>query len=956
VVFVAFAVRAAALWAAAGAPLILDELTYTLRALALLDGRGFLGSYQSWVLHDDGSSAPAELPQYPGAWQPPGQTLFMAAVLAVSERSVAAVRWVQVVLGTLSVWLVYALGRAWLDHRHGLVAAWLAALYPDLIAFCHYLWSETLFIFLFLSALWLATRRREPPPAPTAAAAGLLFGLAALTRALVVPFLPLFVAWLVWARPGRRRRALAAGAWITLAAALAMLPWTLRSTLLHGGFVLIDTNGAYNFWRGNGPDAFADRGDPAAPHYAWPFEGVPLAPVMNRPVRRLVAEAREALGSQRPSDLEIVGYARRAAWQEIRSAPGRFAARIRYRLADLWNPTSFLMRHFRIGAYGRVPPAVEGLASAAAALSYLLVMGLAAGGLWCARRCPEVWLVALLALLLSAISALSFGLTRFRLPLMPLAMIPAAAGLLALGARLRPPRAAAAAAAALLLAPGLGACRADPPPRGGPNVLWVLWDTVRADHLSLYGHPRPTTPRLDAWAAGARVFENAVSTAGYTIPSHASLFTGLLPSEHCTHNANERLDDRFETLAELLRAAGYQTFLYSENPNISAEPGRNFAQGFDEVVHPWSPAWLDEALRIVHAKLPDEERSSELRERLAAAHRGERPLTPWNVKAAGEIGERALRAWLASADRERPWFAFLNYMEAHRPTIPPRRYRERLMSADEVAASYGVDRSWVATWEYVFGLREYSRAELELTRKTYDAALLELDDLFGNLLEALAADGHLADTVVILSSDHGEHLGEQHRLDHQYSVHEAVLRVPLVVRDPARFPPGRSASPVVNFDLFPTVLELAGLTAPAGLDSAAQSLLAPQARRARLAEEPAASDIGIEQIRRLHPDWDPTPFRRRLRAFTDEPWKLIWRSDARHSLYDLSADPGETRDLVAERPERARELLAALERFRAPRSRCRVAPSTQAAPEPSPEQRERLRTLGYLEGPEGAGP
>ncbi len=109
-----------------------------------------------------------------------------------------------------------------------------------------------------------------------------------------------------------------------------------------------------------------------------------------------------------------------------------------------------------------------------------------------------------------------------------------------------------------------------PAPPAPPNILWVVWDTVRADHLSLYGYERETTPRLDAWAAGARVFDDVRSVASYTLPSHASMFTGLLPSEHCTHNDHKRLDDRYTTLAELLREAGYQTFLFSSNPHVSA--------------------------------------------------------------------------------------------------------------------------------------------------------------------------------------------------------------------------------------------------------------------------------------------------------------------------------------------------------------------------------------------------
>jgi len=110
-----------------------------------------------------------------------------------------------------------------------------------------------------------------------------------------------------------------------------------------------------------------------------------------------------------------------------------------------------------------------------------------------------------------------------------------------------------------------------------PNVLWILWDTVRADRLSLYGYEKPTTPFLEQWARDALVFEDCLSTANYTVPAHASFFTGLLTSQHGAQNGRLYLDDEFTTIAEVLQSAGYRTYLYSANPHIAAE--ENFDQG-----------------------------------------------------------------------------------------------------------------------------------------------------------------------------------------------------------------------------------------------------------------------------------------------------------------------------------------------------------------------------------------
>src|SRR5262249_54878468 len=152
-----------------------------------------------------------------------------------------------------------------------------------------------------------------------------------------------------------------------------------------------------------------------------------------------------------------------------------------------------------------------------------------------------------------------------------------------------------AVAALGLLAPG---CRSGAGP-ARPNILLIVWDTVRADHLSLYGHSRPTTPRLDAFARSARVFDDCVSVASTTAPAHASMFTGLLPVEHGLANQGPRMGDGFVTLAETLRAVGYRTYLFSENPHLSESSG--LTQGFEVAEYPWSLAYMLEAARIVRA-------------------------------------------------------------------------------------------------------------------------------------------------------------------------------------------------------------------------------------------------------------------------------------------------------------------------------------------------------------------
>ncbi|MFQ5492257.1 MAG: sulfatase-like hydrolase/transferase [Phycisphaerae bacterium] len=479
-------------------------------------------------------------------------------------------------------------------------------------------------------------------------------------------------------------------------------------------------------------------------------------------------------------------------------------------------------------------------------------------------------------------------------------------------------------------------------PVAPPNILWVVWDTVRADHLSLYGYGQPTTPRLGQWARGARVFEDCTSSASSTVPSHAAMFTGLLPSEHGTHADHQFLDDKFHTVAELLRERGYQTYLYSANPHISS--AENFHQGFEVEEHPWDPQYQAQAVRIMQAKVIPQDASSELPAKVRA-----RRLSRWDIKASGELTGQALETWLARRDPGRPFFAFLNYMEAHRPFVPPQRYRQRMMTPEQVQQSYRVDRSWGPMWRYVFGLHQYSQPELAVMAATYDATLAELDDLFADLMASLESKGHLENTVIILTGDHGEHLGEHHLLDHQYSLYQPLIRVPLVVKYAPKFAPGRDPRPVMNFDIFPTILELAGIPMPAGLASKAVSLTAPRADRVRLAEYPAVFKEPFAAVRRTNPQFDSRPWHRLLSAVIKGDYKYIRGTDSRAELYNLRDDRLEARNLLGQRPALDKQMAQALDRARAS---LRLAGAPDApVPEMTEQQRRLLESLGYVNEP-----
>ncbi len=438
-----------------------------------------------------------------------------------------------------------------------------------------------------------------------------------------------------------------------------------------------------------------------------------------------------------------------------------------------------------------------------------------------------------------------------------------------------------------------------------PNVIFIVMDTARADRFGVYGHNLPTTPFLDGWAKNALVFEDCQSVSSTTVPSHASMFTGLLPSAHLTDNVNPTLENERETLAEKLGKNGYRTFLFSANPFISAD--NNFNQGFDVSEHPWSEQHIAKSADIIRSKIDPADKSSELPKKIQSGQ-----VESWAIKACGEVAEGALTSWLDRSQKDKPFFAFINYMEAHRPLLPPRRLREKFMTKAQIMRSYKTDLSWSRMWEYVFGLAEYRKEEEEAISLTYDAAIAELDEILESLLTTLEKRGDLANTLVVITADHGEHLCEHHLLDHQYSVYQPLLEVPMMVWHSSRIKAGRNTDPVSNIDVFPTILDFAKVSRASEPAVYAQSLMQTKPDRVRHSDYFAPPKKPIADVQSVHRGWNPKPFLRRLRAVVDGKYKLIWASDKKHALYDLSIDPGEKHNLFEREPEIATAILSQL--------------------------------------------
>jgi arylsulfatase A-like enzyme len=410
----------------------------------------------------------------------------------------------------------------------------------------------------------------------------------------------------------------------------------------------------------------------------------------------------------------------------------------------------------------------------------------------------------------------------------------------------------------------------EPVPSSRPrNVILISIDTLRADHLSAYGYHRPTTPNLDAFARRGARFERAFSSSGWTVPAHMTMLTGVDPPIHGAHGYPKprRSDRGIPTLAEILRRRGFETAAFTGGGYIAATFG--FNRGFQK--------FISKGRHFTH--------SVDL-----------------------------VRRWVR-ARRDQPFFLFFHGYDVHRPYKPLARYA-RLFS-DGYTGNFRVA-----------ALRSDqprpSEADLRFTISQYDAEIRAVDDLLGELLADLESLGVLDETLVVITSDHGEEFYEHGQIYHAHSLYDELLHVPLIVVGPGVVPAVHKRQ-VGLIDLAPTILGMLGLS---------------QAQKGMQGVDltPVLAGHGEPPERVLFSFLRYSSVAFSLAAARTDDWKLIaWnlegmrtfrlrkkakeylhkmRLDRRENfveLFDLRNDPGETRDVGADHPEGRDRLKAILD-------------------------------------------
>lgn len=438
-------------------------------------------------------------------------------------------------------------------------------------------------------------------------------------------------------------------------------------------------------------------------------------------------------------------------------------------------------------------------------------------------------------------------------------------------------------AAALLkqqpIVAGRAAKTAPPSVSGMPNIIIIIMDTVRADHLSVYGYERDTTPNLRELAKQAIVYTQAIAPGDMTLTSHASLFTGMYAIHHGAYPdfpeypAGRSMIKSAATLAEILTQKGYLAMAVVSNAGLVTK-SFGFDRGFEYFDQRFRPRFLERQSSRHYLK-------DVLRGSIASFS----VPREWELKwrRAEDINSEVFRLLDEHKGEPKPFFLFINYMDAHRPYVPPPPYDslypgKNLMKMSQT--DFGILRD-----DVLWGKREVTERERQYLVSQYDAGIAYLDAKIGELIRYLKEHGIYDNSFLIITSDHGEAFGERNMLEHGCGVYKDQVHIPLIIVEP-NFNDARVVERFVSLvDLFPTVLDFARAENSQPQKIAGQSL--------KKMKDGGAGWVATES----YPMFDAPKMRRIERAIISGSFKFITSTKGKKELYDLTKDPGEKENL-----------------------------------------------------------
>lgn len=435
-------------------------------------------------------------------------------------------------------------------------------------------------------------------------------------------------------------------------------------------------------------------------------------------------------------------------------------------------------------------------------------------------------------------------------------------------------------------------------PKNQPNIILITLDTLRADHLNCYGYPRDTTPFLDQLAQNNVFYTHCFSNAPWTAPAHASIFTSMFPSNHGVHsflpknddyNNVYQLDDEHITLAEILKNEGYQTLAIMANFGYLKEI-YHLNQGFE---------FYD-------------------------VQQGSGSRVPY--RDAEEMNQLVIHKF---KNQKKPFFLFLNYMDPHGPYDPPHPYDTLFPGKSNFKHQ---DLHKKISGPVLSQERNLTEEEKQHFISQYDGEIRYLDDQLSLLFEELKKFGLYDNSMIVITSDHGEYFGEHFLIEHSKDVYQPVLHVPLIIKYPHSQIKNSISEVIQSVDIMPLILNHLKINVPSSIKEMWDN---------------NTFDLSENYFTRQR-DLLNKPYHQRFerirRAIFQYPWKLIWSSDGQHELYQLIEDPSESINLWPQSTQ-SMDLLNSIESW-IKNLITQKKKETQA--QPNKYDIEQLKALGYL--------
>jgi len=448
-------------------------------------------------------------------------------------------------------------------------------------------------------------------------------------------------------------------------------------------------------------------------------------------------------------------------------------------------------------------------------------------------------------------------------------------------------------------------------------------DAVRADHLSCYGYRRKTSLNIDMLVEEGVLFENAFSAAEWSPPSHASIFTGKYPSFHRTLGKEVSLHSENTTLAEILSKNGYQTFGVTSNPLMS--PASGFSKGFQKYFVLDAPY---RSFRFIIECPKDFIRT-----------------LIWGLDWYTYRNIQTIKKLLSKRDKSKPFFLFTNILTCHSPYDPPRPFKKLFCSSLKEPRFYMTEvllknltgktgekicyndlsiekLNYIASdpgqKDYIEKKISVSSEEWEVVKSWYDGAISYQDFRIGELIDFLHKEGLFDNTLLIITSDHGENFGEHGFASHQFCLYDSLIHVPLIMVNPNTIPKNKRFTQIVStIDIYSTILNVLNINYPQD-DIQAKSLYPFKDRKihdficAESGESVTEINTGLFASAPRRPGLKK--FDKGHKCLRNESFKYILSSDQKEELYDIRIDPLEKINLIDNYPEKAKYLKKLLKK------------------------------------------